>query len=389
MKNTVIQVVIAFILLFSACKDNPNEILISGRLENAKENTIVLKKILPNGVEAIDSLKLGLNGEFEFINEITSPSFLLFELDGERQIHLLVHPGDHIALFGDVKDIFNTYHIEGSPESLTIKQVNDKLNKVLYQIDSLGVVYRENLQNPRLDTVKAQLDSAYYKYTSEYKSYIVDYIKENPASLVNLMMFSQQFDDRNYVLSTKEDFVLFKMVDTTLYQLYPESDFVLSLHEKVNELEKLFKVIENNQKMLGSGVEAPEIDLKDYNGNDFLLSSLQGKIVILTFGASWSRESKNEMVYLDKAYELYQKHGLEIVQYSVERNKETWQNFIAKDSINWINVSDYKFWDSPVVNAYNVTSIPATFILDKQGKIITRNIRGEALIEELKKIFNK
>jgi len=374
-------------ILFSSCKKNPNAFTISGNIEGAAGKKIVLKRIMPKKQLRKDSVIIDNEMNFNFEGDVNYPSFYLLSINNEQHIYLLIKPGETVSVSGKYDNLTDQYTIVGSEDSEMIKEVNARYNNTLLQIDSLARVFRANNNNPRLDTVKEKLDIAYEQITGDYKYFVTEYIEENPQSLVCLLIMAQSYDAKNYVLNTHEDFELFKLVDSTLYSNYPESEFVLSLHQKVNELNKMFSIAEKNKQMLGVGSKAPEIDLKNHKGERVLLSSVKGKYVLLNFWASWSRESLNENDLYKKLYKKYHPKGFEIYQVSLDKNEKAWKSAIDRDSLEWINVSDLKFWDSPVAEAYKVQSLPAVFLLNKKGEVISRDLRGENLERELKKIF--
>lgn len=143
-----------------------------------------------------------------------------------------------------------------------------------------------------------------------------------------------------------------------------------------------------NQARLGEGGEAPEIALPDQNGNVIKLSSLRGKVVLIDFWASWCGPCRMENPNVVRVYKQYKDKGFEILGVSLDRDKQAWLDAIAKDGLTWKHVSDLKYWQSEAAKTYNVTGIPLTVLIDKDGKIIAKNLRGPALEAKLKQLFN-
>jgi peroxiredoxin len=161
----------------------------------------------------------------------------------------------------------------------------------------------------------------------------------------------------------------------------------MNLHNYVAAMRPQMEAAQSKSKTTGSGAVAPDISLPDPDGNIQSLSSLRGKIVLLDFWAGWCGPCRRENPVLVKAYAKYHDKGFEIFQVSLDKTKESWTAAIKQDGLNWIHVSDLKFWSSPAAKLYGVESIPANFLLDKEGKIIGSNLRGEALEAELSKLF--
>lgn len=138
------------------------------------------------------------------------------------------------------------------------------------------------------------------------------------------------------------------------------------------------------------GEKAPDIKLADRDGKEIALSSLKGKVVLLDFWASWCGPCRMENPNVVKAYEKYKEKGFTIFSVSLDENKERWLQAIEKDKLTWpSHVSDLKGWRSAGAAVYKVNSIPATFLLDRDGKIIGKNLRGAALEDKLKSLLDK
>jgi len=141
--------------------------------------------------------------------------------------------------------------------------------------------------------------------------------------------------------------------------------------------------------------EAPEIYLKTFQGNDFKLSSLKGKVVLLDFWATWCAPCVEEQPFLKTIYTENQtavKAGqFEIVGVSLDKSKENWKKIIDREGINWLQISNLQFWKSPVAKTYGIEELPYNLVLNASGKIIAINIHGEELktfiANELKKEF--
>jgi peroxiredoxin len=142
--------------------------------------------------------------------------------------------------------------------------------------------------------------------------------------------------------------------------------------------------------MPSQGAEAPEIILANQQGDTILLSSTRGKIVLLDFWASWCEPCRRENPNLVKVYSEWHNRGFEIYQVSLDKTRDAWLKGIQDDHLEkWIHVSDIKYWNSVVVPLYRIESIPANFLLDRDGRIIALNLRGESLQIKLAEIFNK
>jgi thiol-disulfide isomerase/thioredoxin len=143
------------------------------------------------------------------------------------------------------------------------------------------------------------------------------------------------------------------------------------------------------------GETAPEINLPDLKGNTIALSAFKGKVVLIDFWATWCSPCVEEQPQLHKLYEKYNQSifnngkGFEIYGVSLDSKKTDWQAAIKKMKINWVQVSDLKFWSSPVARLYNIEALPFNVLIDGNGVIIAENLHAEELENKLAELLRK
>ncbi|MFK7925223.1 MAG: peroxiredoxin family protein [Bacteroidia bacterium] len=140
-------------------------------------------------------------------------------------------------------------------------------------------------------------------------------------------------------------------------------------------------------KKLAVGAIPPEIELPNPDGKMIRLSDMKGKVVLLDFWASWCRPCRQENPNVVRMYDTYKNKGFEILGISLDRTRDAWVKAIADDGLQWKHVSDLQFWNSAAAKDYSVGSIPATFLIDKDGKIIAKNLRGPSLEAKLAEVL--
>jgi peroxiredoxin len=142
------------------------------------------------------------------------------------------------------------------------------------------------------------------------------------------------------------------------------------------------------------GKTAPEFKAKNPNDDFISLNEVKGKYTLIDFWAAWCRPCRVENPNLLKAYNKYHSKGFEIISVSLDgrrgktEGKKAWTEAIEKDGIgSWPHVSNLSYFNGPIAKGYGVTSIPSSFLIDENGKIIAKNLRGEALQKKLESLF--
>jgi thiol-disulfide isomerase/thioredoxin len=137
------------------------------------------------------------------------------------------------------------------------------------------------------------------------------------------------------------------------------------------------------------GGTAPDFSQETPEGEMLTLSELRGKVVLLDFWASWCGPCRKENPNVVRVYEKYKDQGFEILSVSLDNKKDRWLQAIEKDKMDWHHVSDLKGWQNEVAQTYDVHSIPQTILLDPDGKILARNLRGRSLEAKLAELFGQ
>ena len=140
-------------------------------------------------------------------------------------------------------------------------------------------------------------------------------------------------------------------------------------------------------KGVSIGGEAPNFSQKTPDGTDFGISDLRGKVVLIDFWASWCGPCRKENPNVVNVYNKYKDKGFEIIGVSLDNNKDRWLKAIKDDGLTWHHVSDLRGWSNAVAKMYGVKSIPKTFLIDQEGKVLAKNLRGPALQQKLEELL--
>lgn len=221
-----------------------------------------------------------------------------------------------------------------------------------------------------------EIVATYQNQYNDAESYLTGKMQESIRAHKNdiaVIMFVDQFPREQYA-SLHED------VFTALHQIYPDHEIV----------KQRWNYMQSPGYKTSVGAMAPELAFKNPEGKILKLSDLRGKVVLIDFWASWCGPCRRENPNVRRIYGLYHDKGFEIYSVSLDRDGEAWKQAIQADKLVWPNhVSDLKQWQSEGAAIYGVRSIPATFLLDREGRIVAKDLRGEALERAVKELVEK
>ena len=376
--------------LFSC--NNKNKLRVSGKISDAEGKTLYFQQLNLDGTVDLDSVTLNKKGDFKFsLPKLQHPTFLLLKLTDNNLITLLADSTENVVVEAKGQNLNNTYAVKNSMGSAYVKTLNKKLDFTKVEVDSLVTAFNEL---PKNDTIKRnEVRDDILEVVNKQKDFIFDFIMTNPRSFASYYAVFQRFDDGSLILNPyeKKDLNMYTAVATSLDLLYPDAPRVKQLKSFVLNTKKELRIKEIQSKLLiGTKKEQgiPEIEEEDLKGEKVKLSSLKGKMVLLSFWASWDQKSRDENKRLLKIYNKYKPKGFEIYQVSLDKSKIIWEQAVEQDKLPWINVSDLQYTNSYPAKVYNVQKLPANYLISKEGELIGKDLFGRILDEKLQDLLN-
>jgi len=370
-KSSLLSSTLTIMLTISvlSCSSKPERGNINGNLKNFKESYVYLDEITIESAIPKDSAKVDEKGNFTLKFDTKEPSFYRLRLAENNYILLIVDDKEQIEFSADANNMGKTAQVKGSAESEKLFYATHHLQRNAEQLDSLNAVFQREQNNPALDSIKMVLQEAFNRMTEEEMVFVKSFIDKNTNSLACLAMIDK--------LSPDDNLAYYKKIDESLNKSLPNNSYSKMFHKKVLELSRL-----------SIGAVAPEISLNTPDGKTIALSSLKGKVVLVDFWASWCRPCRAENPNVVRMYNTYKDKGFEVYSISLDKDKAPWIKAISDDQLIWpSHVSDLGYWQSSVVKQYNISGIPFTCLLDKEGKIVAKGLRGEELELKIKQLL--
>lgn len=196
------------------------------------------------------------------------------------------------------------------------------------------------------------------------------------AQLMRAMLYAQVLDDADKASALLQD-IAKDFADS-------EPGTVAKTILKQIDAQKESRAI---QASLKAGATFPDFDAKDLAGQPLSLSKYKGKVVLVDFWATWCGPCRAELPNVVAAYSKYHEKGFDIVGISLDQSEDALKNFLPENKVTWAQYFDGKGWENELARKYGITSIPMTFLLDKEGKIVAKDLRGEALAAELDRLL--
>lgn len=363
-----------------ACKTERFKAQIEGNLEGANGGTLVLKQLLLNTMNIIDTIKVSSDGKFKYTltKKGDTPEFY-YLFRGERQlISMILSPGDKVIVQSDT--LGKNITIEGSQETHLLNLLERRLSVAQYRFDSLALLMNTAIETgdkKRETELNFQMGSLYVKQKQE----AIKHIYTNPASITNIMLLYHKFSREIPLFGDVRDVLIFRRVYDTLQTIYPNSIYLNRLLDEINSREKVEAL---NSKILDASESGfPDISLPDTKAVQRKLSDLSGKVILLSF---WSVNDPNQRMLNRDYVELYEKfagRGFEIYQVAVDIDKTAWARAVAEQQLPWVSVCDGLGANSVALTTYNIQRVPSNYLIDRSGTIVARDLFDKQLEDKI------
>ena len=374
MKKTFLSIVIAAMTL---CACHSSKVEITGKLLGLTPQMVYLEKSSTTGNTLIDSVALASDGSYRFdLDDVpASPSMYNLVYCSER-VPLLLCGGDKVVL-NSLGSLRANYTVSGSQESELLQEFTKDY------IEGALCLTRKMSEYAQADEDERRVIAQ--KYTAKYreiKRKQISFIVTNKSRLASVYALYQRLPGEQYLVSADSDVIYFRTVAEAIAQSYPTSPYLLTLQHDVARMEAQISLMKSIEQR-----DYPDLEAYDMYGNSVKLSSLNGNVILVDF---WSAEMGNSNALnadLKETYRKYEQNGFRVYQVSVDTSKATWINAVQSQRLPWVSVCDFRGQTSPMLGLYNVSRLPANYLIGRDGKILGKNLYGEALERELRKVL--
>ncbi|VXC29775.1 TlpA disulfide reductase family protein [Maribacter litoralis] len=372
MKNSIV-ILLAGILLFN-CNSKPESFTLNGKLrgELTDGTRVFLKTIGENNQPMDIDTATTTNGEFTFTGKSDIPELhyiFVEQLPGYTAV--ILENGE--IQFNAQRDSMGFAEISGTFQNDAFADYMEQSREISMQAQSI----QQDMKSASGEAAVALQDEM-KELQEEYKTFELDYVKNNPNALISALVLDRAIATKAVSLEEVEE----------IYNTLSEDIKNTKPGKQVQEgIEKL-KASEEAGKNSSIGAKAPEFSGPSLDGSELALKDVMGKVTLIDFWAGWCRPCRAENPNIVAVYNKYHDKGLNILGVSLDRTEEAWKKAIAEDGLEWNHISNIAYFDDQIAKLYNVDAIPAAFLLDENGVIVAKNLRGPALEAKVAELLN-
>ena len=347
----------AVIALLSAC-NTQNSYRLNGTIDGlAGGDMVLLEQRIDKEYVVMDSVTT-TDGTFEFTGHLAIPDVYYISVPGRRGKAMIFLENNPINLTAKADSLWKPV-VTGSSVHDEYVSFQESVSGIYEKARDLYADYREADQagdEEKVSKLEAEIDAVY----DEVEEFQLKHLKENPASYIAPYIVQ----NLHYQKEADEIQALLDILDPALN----ESTLVGNIARRVELL-----------KRVAIGMPAPEFTQNDSMGNPVSLSSFRGKYLLIDFWAAWCGPCRAENPNVVSAYQKFNEKGFEVLGVSLDQSRDRWLKAVKDDDLTWTQVSDLKYWSNEVAAQYGISSIPSNLLLDPDGIIIKKNLKGEDL----------
>ena len=350
------------LIILASCATKTDGYELNGKVEGSvADSTKVYLKTSDslNQLIDVDTTRV-IDGSFSFIGVQDEPQLHYIMVDGLRgQVPVILENGS--ISVGFQKDSLAFAKTEGTLQ-------NDLFMDFLKgsrEISDMGRSLQEDFRKASSSgdmAAQESLRDEFFELQEKMKNHNVDFVKENPNALISALILDTLIKTK--ALPTEEIQKLYDALDPAIKETTPGKNVGAVLKQtKATEI----------------GATAPDFSGPTPSGSQLALNDVKSKLTLIDFWAAWCKPCRMENPNIVSVYQKYKDKGFDVVGISLDRSREQWLQAIEDDQLAWNHISNVQYFQDPIAKLYNVSAIPAAFLIDENGVIVAKNLRGPAL----------
>ena len=367
----IVLLVIATLSIFACNKVSENEFVISGTAEGIENGTKVYLQVQgETEMIAKDTVEVQ-SGKFEIKGAFETLEIAIVTVEGNNPIPFIMENGNITIKVN--KDTIQNSVVGGTPENELFQDYSGKTKEVYKKIGDFQAAKQEEFMGAQAVNDTVTMNALMNQLKTMQEELIVlakDVISKNNDKYLSALLLENNLATQT--ITAEEGKAYFDKFTDRIKQT-----------RSGKNIEKIVKAA--TEVVIGK--PAPDFSAPSPEGKTISLKESLGKVTIIDFWASWCAPCRQENPNVVAMYNELHEKGLNIIGVSLDRDGDKWKEAIAKDGLTWPQISNLKFWQEPIAEQYNVKSIPATFILDENGIIVARDLRGDELKAKVKELL--
>ena len=347
-------------LLIISCNSS-NDFTINGTIDADDGSKVYILQADQNNQPFVKDSTIIKNSKFKFSGEAATPEISYFQVEGINGYVLSIIESGKInaEIF---KDSVSASLVTGTKSNNDFNKYRTETKSLVQNINKIAYDQQQAIFNNDLE-LASKLKKDLSRKEQEVILYEWDFLVNNTDSYMSALLL-EVFMVENKV---NKDSII------EVFNTFTNRIKISNVGKNITDLLRQY------EDPINIGELAPDFTAPSLDGGNITLSESLGKVTLIDFWAAWCRPCRIENPNLVRLYKKYNSSGLQIIGVSLDRTKEQWEKAVSDDNLPWVHVSNLNFWNDPIARQYSIRAIPQSFLLDENGYVIAKNLRGLSL----------